>query len=192
MYPFGAWGGVYGLCVWPSTDAWVPGAAIVAVGGRPLGVGTDEVLPGREVTPPLGSPKRGKVYCLASATRIRRYLRWPRGAVAGALSLRYMCGRCWNRREDRSAADHPMFPVKHRLVSAGEAPNVFPDDEFGRVPRVAGASQRFSFLLALTAGKLLNVGRERRCHERNLGVAAVQLRSSDRRHGVRVGGGSFA
>ncbi len=70
------------------------------------------------------------------------------------------------------------------FMGTGVAPNVFPGDEFGRVPRVAGASQRFSFLLGLAAGKLLDVGRERRCHG---GILALQRCSS-----VRSTGGSVS
>lgn len=73
-----------------------------------------------------------------------------------------------------------------------EAMNAFPGNQFGRVPRVVGASQRFSFLLGPAAGKLLGVGRERRCHGGILVLQRVQLRPIDRRLGVRVGGGSFA
>lgn len=77
-----------------------------------------------------------------------------------------------------------MFHGKHRPVGTGEAPNVLPGDEFGTVPRVAGASQRFSFLLGPAAGKLLDVGRERRCHG---GISVLQRCSS-----VRPTGGSVS
>ncbi len=81
------------------------------------------------------------------------------------------------------AVERSMFPVKHRLASTGESPGVLPDDEFGLVLRVAGASQRFSFLLGLAAGKLLDVGRERRCHG---GILVLQRCSSVRSTGDSV------
>jgi hypothetical protein len=57
---------------------------------------------------------------------------------------------------------------------------------------VMGASPRFSFLIAPAAGKLLSVGRERRCHVGILVLQRRKLRSVDWRLSVSVGGGSFA
>ena len=91
---------------------------------------------------------------------------------------------------DAGVSSRAMFPVKQlrpmvpgcpnrRTPSGGPSRSRVPPASVGgklsRVPRVAGESQRFSFLIPLGAGKLLNVGRERRCHGGNLGDASIRV-----------------